>query len=184
MKNNSLCLIGVFFLAFALCVMSGCRAFNMSGSPLPTPTGSSVQTNPFRPTAPPVVKAYQDEVFAIAWYKLPYSGVFYWLRLTKNSQVDFWRVIVNFAIQGQGHTKLVGTEVQEVKELLADLVATSPMTNTEGSVRISLSFQSNSKDQFITFNENCPRELRRIFEVVESAFTRDRMVGEWIPCQN
>jgi hypothetical protein len=184
MKIGKTHLLSLFLLLVALCNVTGCQGFSGQGTLVPATMEPTVEINPF--LTPPAVKPGKDDVLTIAWFKQPYTGVLDTLRLQSDNQINLWHVIANWATQsgGQGYTQLAENEVQEVKTLLAKLANSSP-THPEDSMIISVSFPLNHEIQFMTFGVNCPSDLRRIFEIVETAFARDgKAPGKWIPCQN
>jgi|GEM_PF-4701030 hypothetical protein len=166
------CLTNLFLLVITVCIVSGCQR---------TATQSYRRT----PSTPNAVQAEEDEIFAIRWFGLPYSGAFYQLGLKTDNQIYFWRVIWEEGTHGQGYTQLTDTEVQEIRTLLAGLVNNSRVIPLESNISIKISFHWNNAIRTESFDENCPSELHRIFEIVEEAYVRDgRVRSKWIPCQN
>lgn len=183
MKNKEISLIGFILLAVIIFGIGSCQTLREQ-TLTPAATMSSIRIDEL-PGPPPVIKAGADDVFVIVWFELPYSGEFNKLLLSTDNQVNLWRVIVNWATQGVNRGRLSQEERQRVQEVLGAMANNAPSEQSEGPTIITVSFPWESEIRLMSFSGSaCPSELLQLYEIVDTVFSREGKVSEWIPCKD
>jgi hypothetical protein len=152
------------------------------GDPFPNPCqrkSQPVLESAPSDNAPPPLLALPDPVkdvhfarlFQINWFERPFTGFYKTLAFVVEHR--FYDNLITYR-EGEKNTSYgESTEVekQEVQAILESLASTGSVEQPVGDTIITLGFSWEANYHLLVFgDENCPDDLRRLFEIADGAF--------------